>query len=342
MKHLLDLFPVVADKIVPPVAIALGSPWPVTQLVGAVGGSETVCYQMDLFPADRLREKLTQEGRAAEVVAAPDLWDLPPRFRTVLYPAAAGADRDLKLDMVEQGYHILEEGGLFITLSEYEKDVQFAKWQKKVFGKCGESPRSKVGMAFWSARHGDHPRRRHEITFHARVGGGPSMSFASWPGTFSYGRMDNGSRAMLEVAEVHAGDHVLDLGCGNGSVGCLASAPAGPDGAVTFVDSNLRALALTDINAKTNGVPHYNLVTAAALEGLPADSYDVVLANPPYYANSEVARLFISGARDLLRRGGRFYLVTKMPVQTIPEVVETFGEVESVENRGYTILTARV
>jgi 16S rRNA G1207 methylase RsmC len=342
MKHLLDLFPVIADKIVPPVAIALGSPWPVTQLVGAFGGKETVCYQMDLFPTARLREKLTQEGLTAEVVAAPDLWDLPPRFRTVLFPAAAGADRDLKLDMVEQGYHILEEGGMFITLSEYEKDVQFAKWQKKIFGKCGESPRSKVGMAFWSTRHGDQPRRRHEITFHAKIGDGPSMSFASWPGTFSYGRMDNGSRAMLEVAEIHAGDHILDLGCGNGSVGCLASASAGPSGTVTFVDSNLRALALTEKNAQTNGVPHYSLVTAAALEGLPADSYDVVLANPPYYANSEVARLFISGARDLLRRGGRFCLVTKMPVQTIPEVVETFGDAESVENRGYTILTARV
>ena len=33
---------------------------------------------------------------------------------------------------------------------------------------------------------------------------------------------------------------------------------------------------------------------------------------------------------------------TKMPVQTIPEVVDTFGEVESIDNRGYTVLVARV
>jgi 16S rRNA (guanine1207-N2)-methyltransferase len=342
MKHLLELFPVVADRVAPPVAIALGPPWPVTQLVGALGGKEAVCFQMDLYQADRLREKLAQEKLTAEVAVSADLWDLPRRFKTVLFPAAAHSDRDLKLDMVEQGYHILEEGGLFVTLSEYEKDVQFAKWHKKVFGRCGESPRSKAGMAFWSARQGDQPRRRHGITFHARVGDGPSMSFASWPGTFSYGRMDNGSRAMLEVAEVRPGDHVLDLGCGNGSVGCLASVPAGPTGRVTFVDSNARAVALTEVNAKANGVPNYDLVTTATLAGLAESSFDVILANPPYYANSEVARLFIGSARDLLRHGGRFYLVTKMPVQTIPEVVETFGEAESVENRGYTILTARV
>lgn len=342
MKHLLDLFPVAADRVAPPVLVALGNPWPVTQLVGALGGVETVCFQMDVYQADRLREKLAQEGVAAEVVVGADLWDLPARFRTVLFPAAAHADRELKMDMVEQGFHVLEEGGRFITLSEYEKDVQVAKWHKKVFGKCGESPSSKAGMAFWSARQGDRPRRRHEITFHARIGDGPSMTFASWPGTFGYGRMDNGSRAMLEIAEIEPGDHVLDMGCGNGTVGCLASHMAGPTGKVTFVDSNARAIRLTDLNAKANGVPNYELVTTATLAGLPANGFDVALANPPYYANSEVARLFIQSARDLLKPGGRFHLVSRMPVQTIPEVVQTFGDAESVENRGYTILTARV
>lgn len=341
MKHLLDLFPVVAERVRPPVAVALGSPWPVTQLVGALGGKEAVCFQMDVFVADRLREKLAQEGHAAEVVVGADLWDLPAKFNTVLFPAAAHADRELKLDMVEQGFHVLEQGGLFVTLSEYEKDVQFAKYQKKVFGKCSESPRSDVGMAFWSPRDGDRPRRRHAITFHAKVGDGPAMSFESWPGTFGYGRMDEGSRAMLEVAAIRPGSHVLDMGCGNGAVGCLASAKAGPTGQVTFVDSSARAVALTDLNAKANGVPNYRLVTSATLGGLEHGSFDAILANPPYYANSEVARLFIRSARDLLRHGGRFYLVSKMPVQTIPEVVETFGDAESIDNRGYTVLIGR-
>ena len=340
MKHLLDLFPVVADKVAPPVLIALGPPWPTTQLVQALGGKETVCYQMDVYQADRLREKLAQENLVAEVVTAPDLWDLPARFNTVIFPAAAHADRELKLDVVEQGFHVLQEGGLFITLSEYEKDVQFARWHKKVFGKCGESPRSKLGMAFWSARHGDQPRRRHAVTFHAKVGDGPSMSFESWPGTFGYGRMDNGSRAMLEVAEVNPGDHVLDLGCGNGTVGCLTSPAAGPTGQVTFVDSNARAIALTDLNAKANGVPNYRLVTTATLEGLESSSFDVALANPPYYAGQSIARLFVERSRALLKSGGRFCLVTKQPEQVAGFMKETFGYVEGLLRRGYTVLCA--
>ncbi len=103
---------------------------------------------------------------------------MPQKFNTVIFPASAYADRELKLDVVEQGYHILAPGGLFLTLSEYEKDNQFAKWQKKIFGKCGETPASELGMAFFSTKTDDSPkRRRHEVTFHAKIGEGPSMNF---------------------------------------------------------------------------------------------------------------------------------------------------------------------
>ena len=349
MNTLLDLFPAVQTRVVPPVLIALGSPWPVTQLIQAIQlnqpAAEVTAFQFDIYQANRLRAKLTDNGVTAEVVSAPDLWDLPATFRTVLFPAAAHTDRELKLDMVEQGFHVLQEGGLFISLSEYEKDTQFAKWHKKVFGKCSESPTSDDGMAFWSVKTGEQERRRHSLNFHARVGDGAAMDIVTYPGTFSYGRMDGGARAMLEVAfamGVRPGQHVLDMGCGNGSVGCLAYPWTQPGGHVTFIDSNLRALALTEFNAKANGLVHYTMRAGAALEGLEKNAYDVCLANPPYYAKSEVARMFIDSARDLLKPGGRFFLVTKMPVQTIPEVVETFGDVESIENRGYTVLVAKV
>ena len=340
MKNLIDLLPMVRSKIESPVLIALGAPWPVTQVVEALAGLKVTCFQMDFFQAQRLREKLAQENLEAEVVVLGDLWDVPGPFKTILFPSAAHADRELKLDMVEQGFHLLEAGGRFITLSEYERDDTFLKLHKKVFGKCSESPRSEFGSCFWSTRDGDQPRRRHEMNFHAKINDGPSQHFASWPGTFSYGQMDAGSRAMLEVADIRPGDKVLDLGCGNGSVGCLASVPAGPTGSVLFVDSNARALKLTELNATANGVKNFKLLLSADLLDIPVGAFDVVLANPPYYANSEVGRMFIATAREVLRPGGRFYFVTKMPVRTIPEIVEMFGQVDSVENRGYTVVIA--
>jgi 16S rRNA (guanine1207-N2)-methyltransferase len=275
------------------------------------------------------------------VTVSADVWDIPRKFETVIFLSSVQADRELKLDIVEQVYHVVKPGGRFVVLSEYERDSLFPKAIKKVFGKCSEAPHSELGSVFWATRpDGEAARRRHRITFHARIGDRPSMSFESWPGTFSYGEMDSGSRAMLEVAEVRPGDKVLDMGCGNGVVGCLVSPQAGPTGKITFVDSSARAMKLAEMNATANGVPDFKLVTSSTMAELPTGEFDVVLANPPYFANSEVGRHFIQTAREVLRPGGRFYFVTKMPVQTIPEIVETFGTAESVENRGYTVVIA--
>lgn len=343
MEHLTDLYATVAGRAKPPACIALGPPWPVANLVKAIGAEGTVCYQMDLHQAGRVRDCLAEVGATAEVVTAPDLWDLGERFESVLFPASAQADRELKLDVIEQAYHVLRPGGVLLSLSEYEKDTQFAKWQKKVFGKCGESPASKHGMAFWSTKtDAAGKRRRHEVTFHAKLPDGPPMAFVSRPGTFGYGRFDNGSRALVEVAEVRPGDRVLDLGCGNGAVGCLLGGKVGPAGGVTFIDSSTRAVELARLNAAANGTPNPDFRLATRLEGLERKSFDVIVANPPYYAKSDITRLFVEGSRELLKPGGRYAIVTKMPTAVVPLIFDTFGDCHVVENRGYSVVTAGV
>jgi 23S rRNA (guanine1835-N2)-methyltransferase len=340
MKNVLDLFAIVAHRVKPPVCIALGPPWPVANLVQTIASADTTCFQLDLHQATRVQECLAELGADAGVAALPDLWDLEAKFETVLFPASAHADRELKIDIIEQSYHILKPGGWLISLSEYEKDNQFAKWQKKIFGKCGESPSSENGMAFWSQKTEDHKRRRHEVSFHAKLADGPAMPFLSRPGTFSYGRFDLGSRAMIDVVEIDNGDAILDLGCGNGAVGCLLATKAGPKGRVTFIDSNLRALQLAELNARANGVANPRFVAATRLEGLDKQSFDVIVANPPYYAKSDITRLFVEGAKDLLKRGGRYFIVTKMPTAVVPMIFETFGDCSVIENRGYSVVMA--
>jgi 16S rRNA (guanine1207-N2)-methyltransferase len=51
--------------------------------------------------------------------------------------------------------------------------------------------------------------------------------------------------------------------------------------------------------------------------------------------------MFIERSFDLLRPGGRFYLVTKQFEQVDPIVQEVFGEPELFENRGYMILVVQ-
>jgi 16S rRNA (guanine1207-N2)-methyltransferase len=294
---------------------------------------------MDLYQAGRLEQDLNENGLSGRVVTAADLWDLPAEFQTVVYPVPRGGERMLKLDMIEQAFHILQPRGILLVSSPYEKDQFFPDALKKIFGRV-HAPMAGQGRLLWCRREGDRPRRRHEVTFQVRLDPATSLRFLSRPGVFSYGRFDDGGRALVETMEIRPGDRVLDLGCGCGTNGVWASRLSGPQGSTVFVDSNVRAVALADINAQANGVAAYQTQATCTMTGLEGPCADVVLANPPYYAQSTIAQLFIARSRDLLRSGGRFYLVTKQPDQVGPLVADFFGRTAVVERRGYVVLCA--
>jgi 16S rRNA (guanine1207-N2)-methyltransferase len=340
MFQLASLYSRVAGKVRPPVAIVLGSPQQAAELASMCPAGDVSCFQLDLHQSGRLAEELHLVGRSAKIETRPDLWDLDPVFQTALMPFAMHGERELKLDLLEQAPHILKPGGLLIALTEYERDQLLPKALKKIYGKCHDLPASKEGGVFWAAREKERPRRRHELTFNARLGEGSSHTFLSRPGVFSYGRMDDGARALLEVADIRTTDAVLDLGCGAGTNGVLASDRTGPGAEIVFVDSNVRAIKLAEENAQSNGLTQYRCLATSSMEGLPSDGFDVILANPPYYAASSIARLFIEKSRTLLREGGRFYLVTKQVEHVAPMMVEAFGDVQAFENRGYNVLEA--
>jgi 23S rRNA (guanine1835-N2)-methyltransferase len=336
-----ELVAILADKLKPPFGIVLGSPGEVAELAAALPSSDITCYQTDLYQADRLRETLAECGHFAEVVTAADLWDLAAPVQTLLYPVPLGGERGLKLDMIEQAYHTLRAEGTFAVLSPYAKDEFFPAALKKVFGKV-HRPMAGKNAVLWCRREGDRARRRHEMAFQVRARDDLSLRFLSRPGTFSYGRFDNGARALVEVMDVQEGDRVLDLGCGCGTNGIMASLRSGTRGFTTFADSNLRAIALTQINATRLARGPFETLASSTLNELAARSYDVVLANPPYYAQLGIARLFIEKAKRSLKPGGRLYLVTKQ-VDAVHEIMEEFfGQVGGEERRGYVVFTGKV
>jgi 16S rRNA (guanine1207-N2)-methyltransferase len=274
------------------------------------------------------------------VLVAADLWDVPGRYQTLLYPVPEKGERSLKLDMIEQAYHTLQSNGTLIVLSPYEKDDLFRTALKKVFGSGIHEPNVECGSLFWCQRSKEHPRRRHEIVFQVRTTLGRSLRFISRPGVFSYGRLDAGARALVETMEIGTGERVLDMGCGIGSNGIHAALQSGPEGETVFLDSNLRAVALAELNATNAGLTNFRTVAASGLEGLEHNSFDVVLANPPYYGQGTIAERFILDALEALRPGGRLYLVTRQLEAIGTIIAETFGEADAIENRGYVVLCA--
>ncbi|MBI2807337.1 MAG: methyltransferase [Planctomycetes bacterium] len=364
-----ELLEAVATKLRPPFGILLGSPGEVAELLPALPEGDVACYQMDLYQADRLREHLGDQAGRATIEMHADLWDTPlpspagrgeegegeasdvldlpphPRplsqgerggFQTLIYPVPHGGERALKLDMLEQAFHVIRPNGALIVLSPYEKEDFFQGALKKVFGKV-HAPMDGDGKVLWALRTGERRRRRHEMTYHVRVDEQTSYCFVSRPGVFGYGFYDEGARALMEATELTEGQRVLDLGCGVGTNGILAARRIGPTGSVVFADSNVRAIALAELNARAIGVPNFETLVSHTLTELAPASFDAVLANPPYYAQGAIIRLFIERSQMLLRPGGTLYLVTKRVDTTWPTIQEFFPEPEMYENRGYVI-----
>lgn len=98
-------------------------------------------------------------------------------------------------------------------------------------------------------------------------------------GTFSHGRLDRGTAALLAGApEPRATGRFVDLGAGSGAI-ALTLAARSPDATVLAVDVNERARALCRSNASRNGL--HNVTVVAPEEVGDDEHFDLIWSNPP-------------------------------------------------------------
>jgi 16S rRNA (guanine1207-N2)-methyltransferase len=165
---------------------------------------------------------------------------------------------------------------------------------------------------------------------------GRRYRFLTDRGVFSYGRVDRGTRLLLEALEVGPRDEVLDLGCGYGVVGVVAATLA-PEGKVVMVDVNARAVELARENARRHGLGNVEVLEGDLYGPVAGRRFDVIVTNPPIRAGRVVVRAVVEGAVRHLKPHGRFYLVarTAQGAKTLGKMVaEVFGQVEEVERGG--------
>ncbi len=109
----------------------------------------------------------------------------------------------------------------------------------------------------------------------------------------------------IAVADLHAGERVLDLGSGGGIDVLLSAKRVGPTGRAFGVDMTDEMLALAQRNAATAGATNVEFLKGhiEALP-LPAESVDVVISNCVVNLAADKSAVFREIAR-VLRPGGR-------------------------------------
>ncbi|MDI9582547.1 MAG: methyltransferase [Actinomycetales bacterium] len=128
-------------------------------------------------------------------------------------------------------------------------------------------------------------------------------------GMFSPGRIDPGTRVLLETAPPPPPEgNLLDLGCGYGPI-ALTLAMRAPGATVWAVDVNRRSLELCARNAQRAGL--YNVRTMHADE-MPGDvRFTGIWSNPPIRIGKAALHALLTRWLDRLTPDGVAYLVVQ-------------------------------
>jgi len=155
------------------------------------------------------------------------------------------------------------------------------------------------------------------------------LELATDSGVFSPGRLDPGTRLLLDTAPPPPAEgDLLDLGCGYGPL-ALVLASRSPSARVWAVDVNQRALDLCNGNAAAAGLVNVRCVAAASADQDRADqdradqnradqdtpelpgSYQVIWSNPPIRIGKPALHDLLSAWLGRLAPGAAAYLVVQ-------------------------------
>ncbi len=172
---------------------------------------------------------------------------------------------------------------------------------------------------------------------------GERLEFVTTWGLFSPRRIDDGTRLLLDHAEIGPGDRCLDLGCGYGPIG-LTFARKAQQGHCTLVDKDFVAVEYSRRNAGLNRLVNVDCLLSNGFDQIADRRFDVIASNLPAKVGRELLYTYLLDAWDQLNPGGRLYVVTITGLRRFIEkgFKEVFGNYDKLkQGRDYTVAVAR-
>ncbi len=164
---------------------------------------------------------------------------------------------------------------------------------------------------------------------------------------FSRESLDIGARFFLEHLPADPRYRtIVDLGCGNGVVGVVA-AERNPQAELVFADESFMAVASAQASfqAAFGRSRTARFLVGDCLEGMPEQSADLILNNPPFHQQNAVGD-FVSWqmfceSREVLRKGGELWVIGNRHLGYHAKLKRLFGNCALIaSNRKFVILKA--
>jgi 16S rRNA (guanine1207-N2)-methyltransferase len=244
-------------------------------------------------------------------------------------------ETELARDFLQQLFCKLRIGGRLVASVDNKEDTWLLN-QLKSFEKSIKFTNHKRGKVYWIEKTAELKKVKDFSCELAFRDCDELVKLVTRPGVFSHRQLDNGARQLLDAVDVYPQARLLDIGCGGGSV-ALGLAIRDPSARIHAVDSNARAIDCLKRGIKLNHLENITSeVNPTGVYGEP-DSYDMALANPPYYGDFHIAEKFIAAAQRSLRPGGRVVLVNKQPSWYEENLKRWFEDCEVFPSRRYFI-----
>lgn len=171
-----------------------------------------------------------------------------------------------------------------------------------------------------------------------------SFRIYSRPGVFSWDHLDEATQLLAEHMRVLPGASVLDLGCGSGPLGILASRLSG-GGPLVMVDADVEAVRSAAKSAEAARVTNYRVLASDVAGAVIDERFEFVVTNPPFHVGKQtelsVPMQFIEDSWEVLSPGGQLFLVANRTLPYETPIRRRFGNVLMVhDGRRFKVLTA--
>lgn len=172
---------------------------------------------------------------------------------------------------------------------------------------------------------------------------GQKLHFRTTWGLFNPTSIDDGTYLLAKNLAAAPNAVCLDLGCGYGALG-ITLAKLCPTGTIHMVDKDFVAVEYAKKNAAANGAHNTKTYLSNGFDQVPTGTqFDLIVSNLPAKVGKELLYIMFNDAKDRLKPGGQFMVVTIAGLKDYMkrQLTEVFGNFKKIDHtRTYMVSLA--